>query len=208
MTVELYGQVGRTHNTIKTSPCQGKAACVRMDAMEIVILDTQSIRIKGKTGAILLDPLLSGKTKFAGDAVLFFTKKEQNTSKIEGLRLVIMGPGEYEIGGIKMSGFAAGEDIAYTFAVDGVNICAVTSRSLTKVAEKIKDCDVLVVRADSEVTDTAITNISPKVVALYNEMAAAGVKVLGKEEASVKKTNKLVVTHDKLPEEMEVVLLG
>ena len=61
------------------------------------------------------------------------------------------------------------------------------------------------INADAEVSESAVTAMEPSIVVLYGEKAREGAKALGKDSASA--SSKISVSEDKLPEEMDVMLL-
>jgi len=70
--------------------------------MEITYLENKCLKIKGKKTVLIFNPnLLISKT--VGDVVIFLKDINYDLKKVDEYRLVISGPGEYEIGGIKIS---------------------------------------------------------------------------------------------------------
>lgn len=169
--------------------------------MEIASLSSTSIKIKGKQTTIIVDP--SGKT--AGDMVLRLTAFAEKLPVVEGSRLTVSGAGEYEIGGVKVSATGRKEALAYTIRMDGLDICVSTPEGLKSAGEKLKEHHIVVIHANSTVEGSAVTTLAPSAVVLYGEQTVAAAKELGKE---VGKSSKYVTTLEKLPAEMEVVVLG
>lgn len=174
-----------------------------MGNMEITIVSQESIRIKGKQTAFVVDPVVT-KAKVTADAVLLAKGSSVDTSSVEGSRLTIAGPGEYEIGGVKISGVKSGETTAYYLSLDGVSVL-ISPTSMLKNKESLRDVDVVVLQADSVVDQSALATVANGVALFYGVQAAENIKGLGKELQSV---SKYVTTKDKLPQEMEIVLLG
>lgn len=170
--------------------------------MEIALVSETSIRIRGKNASIIIDPS-SVKTKTQADAILLLEKEEPDMSKIEGSRVVIDGPGEYEVGGIKISGSTSGKSIAYELYVDGVQIFLSAQESLKGLGQN-RECSVVVVFAKSVVEVSEVTEMSPRLVILYGPGAKESVKGFGKE---VTAASKIAATAEKLPAELEVALL-
>lgn len=174
--------------------------------MEIVLLDEGSLRIKGKSGSVVIDPT----TKTVADGVVFLVGDRSSLSKVSEFRVVIEGPGEYEVSGIKVVAYGnnkeEGKELAYSIRVDGVQVCVVQSSQLQKFHEKLTECHILIVRADSALTESSVTAVSPSILVLYGAHAQESAKIFGKEDTAP--TQKLSTAVDKLPKEMEVVLLG
>lgn len=170
--------------------------------MEIALLDKNSIRIKGKKTTIVVDP----QTKTVGDCVLFLNDIDiTNASLVEGQRLVVQGPGEYEIGGAKISVLKRGEELAYILTIDSILLCLAKANAMEKSQDAMQECSVAVFLADSLISESLIAAVSPKIAVLYGEKAAESTKAIGKDVAPV---NKIQISADKLPEEMQVVVLG
>ena len=174
-----------------------------MGNMEIAIVSAESIRIKGKQTTFVVDPVAT-KAKVTADAVLFTKGSGVDTASVEGSRLTIAGPGEYEIGGVKISGVKSGETTAYYLSLDGVTVL-VSPTSMLKNKESLRDVDLVALQVDSVVDQSALATVANGVALFYGGQAAENVKGLGKE---VQPVAKYVTTKDKLPQEMEIVLLG
>lgn len=166
--------------------------------MEITLLSEAAIKIKSKTASLLIDPV-AVKTKLAAEAVLL--TKKQKIPEVENMRLAISGPGEYEVGGIKITGTKAGEGNVYFLTVDGISIFVGSTSAIKK---ETTEAQMAILLADGLVDQSALANGVSSVALFYGEKAAENVKALGKEVAP---TEKFVITKDKLSAEMEVVLL-
>src|SRR3989344_6498225 len=165
--------------------------------MEIAILSKKTIRIKGKQATLLIDPDTTIKTMIPTDGVLFLEPYEKTLlSKVEGHRVVIKGPGEYEVGGIKISGFASGKNVAYSLLVDGVHIGLVQTTDLEKAKEKLTDEHIILLSSSESVDQAFLTALAPKVLIAYGEKAGEVLKTVGSE---AKTLNKYATTVEKLP---------
>lgn len=172
--------------------------------MEIAILHGNSLRIKGKQAACVVDPT-SQMPKTSADFTISLKKTSLlEDSKIDGNRLSITGPGGYEVGGIKVSATLLGEDIVYELTIEGVDVLLANSEGLKKAKEKIKESSIIVVFVDTLVDEASVTASTPSIVILYGEKVLESAKVLGQE---AEKTSKFSITNEKLPEEMKVVIL-
>ena len=171
--------------------------------MEVSSVSPTSIRIKGKQISFLIDPTPS-RAKQQADAVLLTSGNAIVTENIEGVRLTMSGPGEYEIGGIKITGIRSGEHTMYYFLLDGISVLVAPASSL-KGKESLRDVGLATILSDVVVDESAIATIDSNVVVFYGSEATANGKVTGKE---VQPINKYTTTKEKLPQEMEVVLLA
>ena len=116
--------------------------------MEIKYLGEKVIFLKGKKEAVLVDPSkgLIGDSKFGARAIIY-THEEGERSDLLGDKVVINGPGEYEIGGIEING-VNGEDgnTVYKLVIDGFKVVVMgeLKQELSeKRVEKIEEADIL-----------------------------------------------------------------
>lgn len=174
--------------------------------MEIAIVAPNCIKVKGKRASLVIDPSSALKAKLAADVVVLFNNKDLDVSKIEGSRAVIKGPGEYEIGGIKITGFMSGEDVVYTLLVDGVQIVVAKSQTVEKIKEKVSGSQISLLLVTDTVDQSLLATLEPRIAVLYGDTVAE--KTAGIDREIVTKSAKVTTTADKLPEKMEVVLLS
>jgi L-ascorbate metabolism protein UlaG (beta-lactamase superfamily) len=217
--------------------------------MDIKYLGHASFRLRGKTTAVVTDPFdpkLVGYPfpKITSDIVtISHMHSDHNMSslvkpRVEGkMPIVINGPGEYEINGVKIYGYQTfhdvhagadrGKNTVYLITIDGVSIlhCGDLGHSLSdELIEEIGEVHVLLIPTGGVYTInekealTIVRQVDPSIVIpmhyneegkgkTFSEMSGvdAFLKEIGK---TVEKQPKLVVTRDKLPEELEVVVLS
>lgn len=174
--------------------------------MDIVYLGENSIRIKGKTASIIVDPSSSvGKTE-TDAIVLTDTVLSPGLSKIEGFRIIIKGPGEYEVRGVKLSASRVGEKLVLKADVDGVKVLLSDGLSIEKIHEKVEECDLAVINSENEYNYSILASLEPKALLVYGTKKEEVAKSLGKETGAA--VNKYSATADKLPQEMEMIVLG
>jgi len=174
--------------------------------MEIIYLENKCLKVKGKKASVIIDPNVS-IAKTSADAVLLLSDASFDLKKVDEYRLIISAPGEYEIGGIKISGKNSESDLVYSLVLDKMEIIIGKAEAIGKLGDKIKEHQIAILRVDGEFQESVITAIEPKIVALYGDNTSGGIKTLGKDNAVILKTKKLSTSEDKLPEEMEVVVL-
>lgn len=171
-----------------------------MRYMEIAYLSKSGLRIKGKQATIAIDP----QDKSSYDAVLLLTKISEEVIKQED-GILITGAGEYEIGGIKITCMRSDADLFYSIIVDGVEVLVGKLDSLEKMQHKLKEYHIVVVNCVEEVNASFITSLAENVVMFYGDKAKEISASFGKE--NVKIMNKFSSTKDKLPTEVETILL-
>lgn len=104
--------------------------------MEIRQLSTNSILLKGKDESVLINPS-DGLWKKDKKGPRLIIAPGENAAKIGTVenRVVVYGPGNYEVGGIEVTGFrATGQGGIFIIRVDGASIAYVTS-----LAENLSD---------------------------------------------------------------------
>ncbi len=188
----------------KKSPCQEKWFCDRMMFVDVSVLSKNSIKIRGKNSSFAIDPEVKIQ-KVSADAVFFLkeTGDESGVSRVTDFRVIIKGCGEYEVGGVRILITKSDGNFLYSLSVDGISILLARTSGLSKIQEA-GEYNILVLNVDSDFKDPMVTSFSPSAVVLYGEKAADAVAGLGK---TASKSQKFSVSSDKLPLEMQVVLL-
>lgn len=170
--------------------------------MEIVLLTPTTIKIKGKQISFIVDPTIS-KAKLTADATIFLTQNEKNATPVDESRIIFHGAGEYEVGGTKVAGIMSSGELGYFVVIDGITMLLATATFL-KGKEHVKDTNIIVVHTNDIVESSLFASYSPQSVLLYGPQAKEAISALGKEPVT---TTKYTVTRDKLPSEMEIILL-
>lgn len=172
--------------------------------VDISTIGGNSLRLKGKKTTFIVDPV-SALPKTSADAVIFLNGGVgTDISRVADFRVVINGPGGYEVGGVKISGTKTPKGIIYRFSIDGVNII-LGSLTDTKM-EGFDACQVAIVNTDSDFNGSFLMALEPKIAILYGDKKSENAKALG--AANVSPVSKITILKDKLPEKMEVVVLG
>ena len=176
--------------------------------MEITVVSDNVLKLRFKQTSILVTltsaDLSNMKKAVEGDAVVILSEATSSTfPKVSTSRLVIYGAGEYEIGGIKISGVPIKNKLA--FFIGGDKIDLFVSPSPNEAFDKKKEAAVALFYTTTPVSESLVTDLAPSYLVLYGEKASETAKEFGKEGAS--NLSKLTVAKEKLPEEMEVVVL-
>lgn len=187
--------------------------------MEIKYLGKKTIFLKGKKESVVVNPDERMATKDRPRIVI------KNETKIEvdgeeGNRVVVMGPGEYEIGGIEINGFSAGiGETFYSVTIDGVTvgILGQLKEPLNdKRTDKINGVDVLVadIGEGSKLGAKAIMSLAKKwganyvVPVGYNSDNGDLKKFMDESDTEGQEAVELLkVDKDNLPEGSEVIIL-
>lgn len=118
--------------------------------MDIKKINENSILLKGKKESVLINPgaEMIKDNKFQS-RIFVFLSKDSGFVDLQDNKLMIDGPGEYEVGGVEILGFKGGtNETLYTINMDGVLVCVVgdIEEALSdKRIEKIDNVDVLIV---------------------------------------------------------------
>ncbi|HSW97159.1 MAG TPA: hypothetical protein VLF89_05020 [Candidatus Saccharimonadales bacterium] len=173
--------------------------------MEITTLSESAVKVKGKQATFAINPITS-KTKITASAAVFFERLTTalDLKHFEEEPLVIQGPGEYEVGGIKFSGNRVGELFTYRITVDGLDILSAKTSSLPK-SKEATEYDILLLEADNLADQSVITALNASVIIFYGEKKEENAKAMGREEGSA--VSKFSVTREKLPTETQIVTL-
>jgi hypothetical protein len=187
-------------STLNVISCQESPGCATMCYMEISILPHAALRIKGKQMTLGIDQV--DKTNSRGTILLHADPK---ALKLPEDNVLINGAGEYEVGGIKITGTRSGQHVVYGMNVDGVEILIGKISSLDAMQHKLKEHHIVVSLCDETVTASFLTSLASNVVIFYGEKGAEISQAFGKE--NVKPMPKYATTKDKLPTEVETIIL-
>ena len=174
--------------------------------MDIVILSEDSLKIKGKKSSLVVNPT-SSIAKTETDSIVYLENNSLfSDAKINGARISIIGAGDYEVGGIKFLTHRVDDKLVAQIDVDSVRVLIGSGKSIDKIHEKVNNTDLIVVNADKEFNYSILAAIEPRVILVYGPLKNEVSRALGKTD--VVKTNKYSVTIDKLPSEMQYIILG
>lgn len=172
--------------------------------MDIAIVKENCIKLKGKQATFIVDPM-EGMPKTSADAIILLDGgRDAGIERATDFRMIIDGPGEYEVGGVKISGIKTPKGTLYRLSVDGISIilgCATDAEM-----EGFNVAQVAVVNTASNFNESFVTAMEPKITVLYGKGNVEAAKALGAESVSL--TPKLTIVKDKLPEKMEIIALG
>lgn len=211
--------------------------------MDIYFYGQACFKLKGKTATVFIDPY---KEEFTGlklpkdlSAIVAVSTHDHddhnNLDSITDTQLKISGPGEYEVGGVSITGVSTfhdtekgaqrGKNTVYNISVDGLNIVHLGDLGEKLTEEQIDEIgatDILLVPVGSVYTIDAkrasdvVSQLEPKIV-IPMHYAMPGLKFeLEPVENFLKEMGfdsaepqpKLSITKDKLPTELQVVVLS
>jgi len=200
-------------------------------AVEITYLGRNCFRLKGREGSVITDPYPpdSGFTlgKQSADLVTISRKDDPGysySSGVTGVTMVLDAPGEYEIGGILVTGIATKRadgtrNIVFIHEIDGIRIGHLGLATSASI-EDIKNVDVLLlpVGGSNGLTPNAaidaMTKIEPRVAIPMNYRVGGETLPLEPLESFLKETGsrpepqaKISVSRSGLPQDLTVMVL-
>jgi hypothetical protein len=170
--------------------------------MEISVQGVNSLKIRGKQSAFYINP--QDKTS-AYNAVILIGNPDKSRLKIREDVVIIDGPGEYEAGGIKITGIKANDATVYSITLDGLDLILGECTALEKVHQKIKEHHIALIYASEEQDASFVTSLATHALLFYGANARSLIDQLAKEEK--KETSRYQISSEKLPPETETILL-
>lgn len=179
--------------------------------MEIKYIGENSIYIKGKKENVWINPTKSDfLSKNEPGRICIFTEKERNFVKLgeEMEKVIICGPGEYEIGGVEISGINA----MYALTIDGVKVVTVgklDGEISDRKKEKLEEADILLLEMSPNSVEIAKKSAANYLVPVNYEKEEKELKTFldAFDKENLEKVDSLKVDKENLPESVEVVLL-
>lgn len=154
--------------------------------MEVSKISDASLKIKGKNASVVIDP----KSKVDAQIVIAIEPLDTiSLDKVEGVRLVISGPGEYEAGGVSITGKKVNGEVIYQI-VDSGKIIFVTSKNVADVPDD-EEYDCLIVKITGEFKEDLLGPINTKCTILYGDFSLLDLKSENQEKVqkiNLKKT--------------------
>ena len=188
-------------------------------AMDIKLVESNCLQLSGKKETVLINPS-NDLLKKTNSRIVVYNKQIEPGLLTANNKVLIVGPGEYEVGGVEIIGLGDGNGgVIYSIIIDGVTL-AVLANIKTELTEKKIDklgsADVLV--ADVGQNDTAQNK------ALFKLAKGMGVNYLVPigaissephlidflnvtDNEGLESVASLKIDKDNLPEGLEVVLL-
>ncbi len=170
--------------------------------MEIALLSPTSLRLKGKQTTLVVNPQDKNN---AYTGALLLGDIDKRILKLHENAVLIQGPGEYEVGGIKFTGTQSDSDLSYSLLIDTVSILLIEGKMLVKTHQKMSDYDIVIVYVTTDEDPSVAANVANSAVLYFGVKASEVLKRVVKE--GVQEMSKYVVTKDKLPTEVIQVLL-
>ncbi|MCL4354379.1 hypothetical protein M1349_02800 [Patescibacteria group bacterium] len=149
--------------------------------MDISLTKDNSLKIKGKKTAIVTDPV--SKTE-ADIVIITDSSASYDLDKVEGKRLVIEGPGEYEVGGVSIVAKNIKGDLVF-YITDFSRILLLPASAVSKIQEE-DEFDAVIIKVQEKINEDAFSAFNSKSFILYGDLSQATLK-----SENIEKTNKV-----------------
>lgn len=146
--------------------------------MDVYITKENVLKIKGNKTTILIDPQLSDvkqMPKSPADVVILTDyDKTYDLDRVEGKRLVISGPGEYEVGGISINGKRVKNGAIFVISSDSSKVLLLSDQSLRDYQDD-DGYDGIIIKVNGKVNSDAFSTFDSKQFILYGDFASSGI---------------------------------
>lgn len=147
--------------------------------MEISILQGVCVKVKTSKISILIDPVNLAERFLAGlEASVIISQgenKDFNFEKIDGQKLIIEGPGEYEMEGTQIEGKIGKKGLYYEINSDNIKILFASSLLLGSLPNE-EEYDALLLKADSEINSDDLSSPNAKFYLIYGDLEKVNIK--------------------------------
>jgi hypothetical protein len=167
--------------------------------MEIALLPKNAVKLRGKQATMVVDPV-DAATPYQAALFLY------GEGRPAGDSVVISGPGEYEIGGIKVSGLKSTEGYSYSLTIDDLDVLVGSLQAISKLQHKLKEHHLVLLLSEQEGDASFATGLATNAILLYGEKANDVLSKFAKD--TINTMSKYQVTKEKLPPEMQTILLA
>lgn len=131
--------------------------------MEIQKVGKSNVKIKSKNVSFVTSTFASG------DSIpLFFTPSEESSESF-----FIEGPGEYEVGGVRVKGTREGDGVMYEITDDPITVFVVNSGAV-KSLKGLDEGTILIVENNGNVTVDELNALDAYLAIIYGEPLVGG----------------------------------
>jgi L-ascorbate metabolism protein UlaG (beta-lactamase superfamily) len=203
--------------------------------VEIIWLGRNCFRIKGRDGAVITDPSPPSSgyrlARQTADIITLSLRDDPAYSYVEGIppgARVLDAPGEYEVGGILVTGVGVkrpdgSRTVAFLIELDGIRVChlgLMNSAPTASVLEELGKVDILLLPVgglnalSSAAAQDVMTTVDPRVAIPMNYKTEAETMELDPLERFLKETGsktepqpRLNLTRSQLPSDLTLMVL-
>lgn len=172
--------------------------------MDIANVIDNVIKIRSKNTSFVVDPVKT-MAKVSADAILLLNNNMHvDTTRVLDQRIIISGQGEYEVGGVKVSGIKVLGGIVYSLFLESYLVVLGKVSDISRLQDRIPSCEIALLLVDHDLK-SIVAKLEPKIVVLYGEKKMEGARSLGK--IGIEPVQKFT-TKGKLEEDMQVIVMG
>lgn len=168
--------------------------------MEIAWMQKSGLRIKGKHAVFAVNPLDNA----VANAILLLDDSPHEFGDQD--TVIFHGPGDYEVGGVKITGIKSEKGNAYSLNIDGMSVIVGKITALAVLQNKMKEHNIIIVSCDEKIDASFITSHAENAIVFYGSQAEETAKEF--EQEKLKTMNKYTVVANKLSPELETILLN
>lgn len=128
--------------------------------MELIFASKDSIKIRTKLSTFIIDP----SEKSDGDVLVFTSPSSVSYDRD---KLIIEGPGEYEISGVYIKGEVVEGGILYEFSDDAKKIIVAPSEAVKTL--DAEGCSATVIHATARLEQKDVETLSSDLVVVYGD---------------------------------------
>lgn len=169
--------------------------------MDIGLTADLGIIIKAKNATFVVDP--KDVSRAEADCAIFLRENGEGKAIPEGM-LAVQGPGDYEVGGVKIFGTKIENNMYFILKTGNLDALIIKSSALEAMKDKLPQVKVLILNVESQINESLISEALPAMLIVYGANTGEIEKITkGKE-----KVRKISIKQDRLLQEMETVALG
>lgn len=132
--------------------------------MELSVVKDGGVLIAGPNASIVVD----GQSKVSGDIFLFMDKSSSLIEQDIGDSLVIVGPGEYEVGGFLIHGEITEHGAYYVISFGNEKLLLVSSRDTSSISSDGRYGTILV-KLEDEYDENISSSLPGELILLYGD---------------------------------------
>jgi len=187
--------------------------------MEIKNNGKNGLQIIGKKETVLVNPSADTLKKTSSRVILYNRAVETGLLTIDN-KVLIIGPGEYEVGGVEINGYNDGENgVVYSSVIDGLTVAILSNikgELSEKKIDKVGSADVLLadIGGYGEAQSKALLKLAKKMGVNYllpYGQGESGTEIKDflnvTDNEGLESVASLKIDKDTLPEGMETVVL-
>lgn len=132
--------------------------------MEISRLSDTSVKIKTKTATLVVDP----DVKVEAEVLLHITPFENDSNLVSKKRIIIDGPGDYEVMDVAITGISYGDFMGYSIDDGTTKVIIAPSHAIESVKDE-EGYAAVIIKAVAAVDLEKISSFTPDVCIVFGD---------------------------------------